>query len=137
MKLPKVLFLETGEDVTAFVNGAESSSDKGAGLVGLTLFESSARSLHKSVLRISGSSNLHSPAPKGKTSVARGEMPLGNGKPPRNQRADSAPESHTSGRNSKPSPRTMIREGFPGFEFPAAIIPEKNLDDTGLREPDA
>jgi hypothetical protein len=31
----------------------------------------------------------------------------------------------------------MIREGFPGFEFPAAIIPEKNLDDTGLREPDA
>ena len=45
MKLPNVLVLGTGEYVTGFVNGAESSSDKGAGVVGLTLFDLRQRGL--------------------------------------------------------------------------------------------
>lgn len=45
MKIPKVLVLGTGEYVTGFVNGAESSSDKGAGVVALTLFDLRQRGL--------------------------------------------------------------------------------------------
>lgn len=45
MKVPKVLVLGTGEYVTGFVNGAESSSDKGAGVVALTLFDLRQRGL--------------------------------------------------------------------------------------------
>lgn len=45
MNLPNVLVIGTGEYVTGLVNGAESSSDKGAGVIGLTLFDLRQRGL--------------------------------------------------------------------------------------------
>ena len=45
MSLPKVLVLGTGEYVTGFVNGAKSTSDKGPGVIGLTLFDLRARGI--------------------------------------------------------------------------------------------
>ena len=45
MSLPKILVLGTGEYVTGFVNGAESTSDKGPGVIGLTLFDLRDRGL--------------------------------------------------------------------------------------------
>ncbi|MDF1712939.1 MAG: Gfo/Idh/MocA family oxidoreductase [Akkermansiaceae bacterium] len=39
MSAPKILVIGTGEYVTGLVNGSESTSDKGAGIVALTLFD--------------------------------------------------------------------------------------------------
>ena len=50
MSLPKVLVLGTGEYVTGFVNGAESTSDKGPGVIGLTLFDLRDRGLIGDIL---------------------------------------------------------------------------------------
>ena len=58
---PKVLILGSGEYVTGFVNGAESSSDKGAGVVGLTCFDLKRRGLISEVL-IAGSQGQKFPA---------------------------------------------------------------------------
>lgn len=45
MNPPKVLMLGTGEYTTGFVHGGASSSDKGAGVVALTLFDLRSRGL--------------------------------------------------------------------------------------------
>ncbi|MDG1073046.1 MAG: hypothetical protein P8P32_15655, partial [Akkermansiaceae bacterium] len=50
MSLPKVLVVGTGEYVTGFVNGAESTSDKGPGVIGLTLFDLRDRGLIGDIL---------------------------------------------------------------------------------------
>jgi len=50
MSAPRVLILGTGEYVTGFVNGAESGSDKGAGVIGLTAFDLRQRGLVSEVL---------------------------------------------------------------------------------------
>lgn len=59
--LPKVLVLGTGEYVTGFVNGAESSSDKGAGVVALTLFDLRQRGLIGEII-LAGSNGEKFPA---------------------------------------------------------------------------
>ncbi len=50
MSAPHVLILGTGEYVTGFVNGGESDSDKGAGVVGLTCFDLRQRGLVGDIL---------------------------------------------------------------------------------------
>lgn len=58
---PKVLVLGTGEYVTGFVNGAESSSDKSAGVVALTLFDLRQRGLIGEII-LAGSNGEKFPA---------------------------------------------------------------------------
>ena len=50
MSPPKVLVLGTGEYVTGFVTGAESTSDKGPGVIGLALFDLRDRGLISDIL---------------------------------------------------------------------------------------
>ncbi|MGJ8695795.1 MAG: Gfo/Idh/MocA family protein [Verrucomicrobiaceae bacterium] len=72
MSLPKVLVLGTGEYVTGFVNGAESSSDKGAGVVGVTLFDLRQRGLVGEVL-MAGTQGVKFPAVRAHLETVVGE----------------------------------------------------------------
>ncbi|YCM42349.1 Gfo/Idh/MocA family oxidoreductase [Verrucomicrobiaceae bacterium 227] len=57
----KVLVLGTGEYVTGLVHGSESTSDKGAGIVALTLFDLRARGLIDDII-LAGSNGTKFPA---------------------------------------------------------------------------
>ena len=57
----KVLVLGTGEYVTGLVHGSESTSDKGAGIVALTLFDLRARGLIDNII-LAGSNGTKFPA---------------------------------------------------------------------------
>ncbi|MDA7516532.1 Gfo/Idh/MocA family oxidoreductase, partial [bacterium] len=50
MPAPKVLVIGTGEYVTGLVHGSESTSDKGAGIVALTLFDLRERGLVSAII---------------------------------------------------------------------------------------
>lgn len=60
MPAPKVLVIGTGEYVTGLVNGSESSSDKGAGVIALTLFDLRERGLVSEIL-LAGSNGTKFP----------------------------------------------------------------------------
>jgi D-galacturonate reductase len=61
MNPPKVLMIGTGEYTTGFVHGAASSSDKGAGVVALTLFDLRSRGLVSELL-MAGTNGTKFPA---------------------------------------------------------------------------
>ena len=50
MNAPKVLVIGTGEYVTGLVHGSESTSDKGAGIIALTLFDLRERGLVSKII---------------------------------------------------------------------------------------
>lgn len=50
MNAPKVLVIGTGEYVTGLVHGSESTSDKGAGIIALTLFDLRERGLVSEII---------------------------------------------------------------------------------------
>ena len=60
MAAPKVLVIGTGEYVTGLVHGSESTSDKGAGIVALTLFDLRERGLVSDII-LSGSNGTKFP----------------------------------------------------------------------------
>jgi D-galacturonate reductase len=60
MAAPKVLVIGTGEYVTGLVNGSRSTSDKGAGIVALTLFDLRERGLISEII-LAGSNGTKFP----------------------------------------------------------------------------
>ena len=60
MAAPKVLVVGTGEYVTGLVHGAESTSDKGAGIIALTLFDLRDRGLISEII-LAGSNGTKFP----------------------------------------------------------------------------
>ena len=60
MSAPKILVIGTGEYVTGLVNGSESTSDKGAGVVALTLFDLRERGFISEII-LAGSSGSKFP----------------------------------------------------------------------------
>lgn len=60
MTAPKVLVIGTGEYVTGLVHGSESTSDKGAGIVALTLFDLRERGLISEII-LAGSNGTKFP----------------------------------------------------------------------------
>ena len=60
MSPPKVLVIGTGEYVSGLVHGSESTSDKGAGIVALTLFDLRERGLVSDII-LTGSNGTKFP----------------------------------------------------------------------------
>jgi len=60
MSVPKVLVIGTGEYVTGLVHGSTSTSDKGAGIVALTLFDLRERGLVSEII-LAGSNGTKFP----------------------------------------------------------------------------
>jgi D-galacturonate reductase len=76
MNPPKVLMVGTGEYTTGFVHGGASSSDKGAGVVALTLFDLRSQGLAGDLL-MAGTNGTKFPAIRDHLSAVIGQRYAG------------------------------------------------------------